>query len=274
MNIIDDYTRRVEMLAYCIANTNVTLVDLATKFKASEPTINRDLKALRNRGIDIHSRKSIITLDNNIDKDKLLVLCKDYLQLKLQSELFSKQIKELSEVTDNFFVYLVMLTQAITENKMVSITYKKADNSITKAEVNPLKLLIASDHDWQLQAVKCSEIIIKTFYLSRIIKLEILKTHCNADTTIHKIDKQFKIVLKFKPEMHNEIFDKIWFDNREIKIDSSSNIILTTNQPITNRLAAWCLTWWENIEVLEPLELKQHITQMVKAFNTSNNILN
>ena len=43
-------------------------------------------------------------------------------------------------------------------------------------------------------------------------------------------------------------------------------VILTTQQPLTNTLAGWCLSWWDKIEIIEPIELKDKILKMVNAF--------
>lgn len=270
MNIIDDYTRRIEILAYCLSVNDVEFSDLMNKFKASDSTIHRDLLAIREKGISIHSRKQKIKFEGLVDRLKLIELCKDYLQLKLESDLFTRQITELSKITDNFFVYLVQITQAITESKVIKIKYKKADSTIIEARVNPVKLQIASEFDWQLFAAKEGEDKLKTFYLSRILGIEVQK--CYFDTASQPELKQevYDLTLKFDSDIQNEVLDKIWFENRAIELDSENNIILKTKQPITNRLAGWCLTWWGKMEIVEPLELKTYIAEMIAAFNAKN----
>jgi len=73
-------------------------------------------------------------------------------------------------------------------------------------------------------------------------------------------------VLRFSPEVENEIYYKIWFDEFEIIKDSEGYIILKTEQPITNRLAAWCVSWWDKIRITSPIELEAQINQMIKAY--------
>ena len=39
---------------------------------------------------------------------------------------------------------------------------------------------------------------------------------------------------------------------------------------ITNKIASWCISWWNMLEIIEPIELKNYINEMEKAFNDKN----
>ncbi|MDQ7818903.1 MAG: hypothetical protein RDU14_17880 [Melioribacteraceae bacterium] len=73
-----------------------------------------------------------------------------------------------------------------------------------------------------------------------------------------------------KKKLIRLIHDKIWFDEFTLKKDSKGFIILTTNQEINNRLAAWCLSWWDMIKIVKPIRLKEYTTEMSKAYLISN----
>jgi len=268
--IVDEYTRRIELLAYCLNNKEVDIDNILNKFKTSESTLRRDLRFFKQKGIQIFTRKQKIVIGLKDNQQVMFSLCKDYLQLKLHSEHFSSQIKELSLITDNYFSYLILITQAISECRVIKIKYRKADDIEEEAIMNPLRLIIASEYDWQLLAVKHGDDIVKTFYVSRIQSIGIKKDYFEKEKQPVKKEIIYDMVFRFTPDMHNEIYDKIWFANRTIETDAENYIILKTRQPITNRLAAWCLTWWDHIEITKPQELKNYIYEMVTAFNKIN----
>jgi hypothetical protein len=62
----------------------------------------------------------------------------------------------------------------------------------------------------------------------------------------------------------------MWFDEFRLKKDSKGFIILTANQEINNRLAAWFLSWWDIIKIVKPKRLKEYTTEMSKAYLLSN----
>jgi len=85
-----------------------------------------------------------------------------------------------------------------------------------------------------------------------------------------KEEKIFDIILKFIPEVEQEFIYKLWFDEFEIEKDEKGSILLKTKQPITNRLASWCISWWDAIEVIQPVELKDYIKEMIKYYQSKN----
>ncbi|MDP4176228.1 MAG: hypothetical protein Q8933_19770, partial [Bacteroidota bacterium] len=71
---------------------------------------------------------------------------------------------------------------------------------------------------------------------------------------------------RFNPEVENQIYNKIFFDDYKLHKSNDGFIMLTTNQIITHRLAAWCISWWDMLKVIEPVELKEHIKRMINSF--------
>ena len=83
---------------------------------------------------------------------------------------------------------------------------------------------------------------------------------------------KYKMIFKFNPEVKEEVNAKIWFEIFEINTDENDYLILTTQQPITNKLAAWCISWWDKLEIIEPVELKERIKNMMNSFKEVNNL--
>ena len=60
---VDDILRRSELLARVMNGEELSKADAAYIFKVSEVTINRDIKALRDSGISIFSKKNRLILE-------------------------------------------------------------------------------------------------------------------------------------------------------------------------------------------------------------------
>jgi len=270
MNIIDEYTRRIEFLAYCLSKKSNDMGLIMKKYKVSERTLRRDISYFKSKGVDICTRKQKIEVSENTGNEVLYTLCNDYLQLKLQPDFFLTQIKELSSITNDYFQNLVLITQAISESKPIKIKYRKADDDEDESVLNPLRLVLASEYDWQLHGVKKGEELVKLFYLSRMKNVELQSAYFLKEKQPARKEKLYNITLKFNHEMYNEIYDKVWFAEKELVNDKDGFILLQTRQPITNRLAAWCLTWWDSIEIIHPQELKDYIDEMIEAFKGRN----
>lgn len=69
--------------------------------------------------------------------------------------------------------------------------------------------------------------------------------------------KKYAIVLKFHPDVEDEVIDKIWFDEFDLSKDSKGFIILRTSQEITNKLAAWCISLRDMVKIVKPAKLKK-----------------
>ena len=135
--------------------------------------------------------------------------------------------------------------------------------------LKPYKL-IESNNNWILHAIKEGETTLKTFYLSRIKNISLTQKKFKKEFIENKSGDVKEIVLKFVPQVEQELYYKIWFEDFEIEKQSDGYIILKTNQPITNRLAAWCISWWDAIEILRPKELKNYINEMIDDFRSKN----
>ncbi|MCK9426140.1 MAG: WYL domain-containing protein [Ignavibacteriaceae bacterium] len=268
--ISNDLLRRTEILARILNGECLTKLSAAEDYKVEEVTITRDLQYFRTLGLEIFSRKKGITLFSKVPKDFLTNFVSEYLSLISYSDYFLPPIKKFSKIDSAFFQHIVLLTKAINDSKLLSISYKKlSDNTSNDYLLKPLKLA-ENNGNWILHAFKNDETILKTFYLSRITNLRLTSKKFILDKVPQKEEKIFDIVLKFIPEVEQEFIYKIWFDEFELEKDEKGSILLKTKQPITNRLASWCISWWDAIEVLQPLELKDYIKEMIKYYQTKN----
>ena len=263
---VEDILRRSELLARVMNGEVLSKGDASELFKVSEITINRDIKALREMGISIFSKKNKLILEESPRTPELIAIASDYLPLKLNSDVFHKQVKVYSKSDKkDFFSKLVLLSKAVDESLIIDLTYKRFyDNKISEYKLYPVRLTSVG-LNWILHAFKAGEDIIKSFYLSRIEKLKLTDKKFNKLALPREKEEILDIELKFDSRVRDEILDKIWFESFELE-ETDGFIILKTKQPITNSLAAWCISWWDTIEIVKPGQLKNYIKEMIVDF--------
>lgn len=268
--ISNDLLRRTEILARILNGECLTKLSAAEDYEVEEVTITRDLQYFRSLGLEIFSRKKGITLFSKVKTDYLALLTSEYLATKPYPDLLLTPIKNFSKIDVRFFQHIVLTTKAINEFRIISVSYKKlSDGSEQKYLLKPIKL-VENNSNWILHAFKNDETILKTFYLSRITSLQLTDKKFILNKVPEKEEIFFDIILKFIPEVEQEFIYKLWFDEFEIEKDDKGSIILKTKQPITNRLASWCISWWDAIEVVHPVELKAYINDMIKYYQLKN----
>jgi len=267
---LSETNRNIELLARLLNDEQITKQDAADIFEVEEITISRALQYYRSLGIEAFGRKSGIKILNKPKKDDLVALASYYLSLTLNAEYFSSSIKTYSKIDPRFFSKIILIAKAVAEGIIIKVEYQRLTDNITSIYyLKPYKL-IESNNNWILHAVKEDETILKTFYLSRIKNISLTQKKFKKEIVEEKSDEIKEIVLKFVPQVEQELYYKIWFEDFEIQKQSDGHIILRTNQPITNRLAAWCISWWDAMEILQPKELKEYIFDMYNNFVSVN----
>lgn len=269
-NHISETNRNIELLARLLNGEQITKLHAADQFNVEEVTITRALQYYRSLGIEAFGRKSGIKIFNKPKKEDLISLASYYLSIKLNSDYFINSIKNYSKIDPKFFTKIILLTKAVKEEIQVKIEYQRLTDNITSNYILQPYKLIESDNNWILQAIKEGETILKTFYLSRIKNVSLHKKKFKKEFTENKSGDIIEIVLKFVPQVEQELYYKIWFEDFEIEKQSDGYLILRTQQQINNRLAAWCISWWDAIEIVKPVELKKYIDEMILDYQTKN----
>lgn len=268
-HIITDYIRQAEILAYVLNGENYSKSDLSEMYNVGEITINRDLKALRDHDISIFSKSGKIEIIDKPPKEALVSAAADYLPLTLNSDVFVKQVKAFSKY-NNYYPKLVLLAKAVKESLIINIKYKRfKDDALSDYVIAPVRLYIEG-YNWILNGIKNGEDETKSFYLSRMQEVKLTDKFSKKLPLPPVNNKQYEIKLRFVPAVKDQLLDKIWFEEFKIEEDDKGSIILTVKAPFTLRLAAWCITWEDCIEILSPLELKEFISRMIDYYENSN----
>jgi predicted DNA-binding transcriptional regulator YafY len=269
---VNDIIRRSELLARVMNGEELSKADATDIFNVTEITINRDLRALRDSGIRIFSKKNKLILEEVPTTPSLISITSDYLPLKLNSDIYHKQVKVYSQADRRgFFTKLILISKAVEEGFTIELVYKRLhDNKINKYRLYPVRLINVG-YNWILHAFKAGEDIIKSFYLSRIQKIGLTDKKFSKLSLPKVKEELYDIELKFDTRVRDEILDKIWFDTSELE-EVEGYIILKTRQPISNHLAGWCISWWDTIQILKPIELKNYIKEMISDYQSVNKI--
>jgi predicted DNA-binding transcriptional regulator YafY len=147
--------------------------------------------------------------------------------------------------------------------------YKRfSDGKVGDYKLHPVRLTNVG-LNWILHAFKAGEDIIKSFYLSRIQQIKLTDKKFSKLSLPQEKKELFDIELRFDLQVRDEILDKIWFESFELE-EKEGFIILKTKQPITNSLAAWCISWWDTVKIVKPVELKNYIAAMIKDYEVRN----
>ena len=270
---LPDFERQTEILARCFNGEKFSKADLAEIYNVTEITINRDLNALREDGIQIYSRKNKVEILESPSKENLIELSSNYLPMKLNSDVFKNQAKALikSDSVKNFTL-LILIAKAVKEGRIIKFKYKRLnDNEENHYVIKPIRLL-TNELNWILHGFKDNETFPKTFYLSRISNLILTDKKYKVTAILQTSETKYKMIFKFNPEVKEEVTSKIWFEDFRFDQDENKYVVLTTTQPISNKLASWCISWWDKLEIIEPIELKDRIKNMMESFKTKNNL--
>jgi predicted DNA-binding transcriptional regulator YafY len=266
-----EFFRQTEILALCLNGPGFSKADLAEMFNVSGITIARDLQSLRKKGIQIFSRKKAVKIIAEPPDDVLITLASDYIPLKLKRDILSRQLEAFARNSNNsYFPLLTLLTKAVNEGLVVKMSYTKLYNDETKNYcIKPLKLCTIG-FNWIIEAFDLEALKEKSFYINRIKRIILTNEHLDVIPDLNSSREKEGIVLRFNPEVESQISGKIFFNDYKLTKDENGYIILTTNEVISHRLAAWCISWHDMLEVLQPSELKVHIKNMIDSFSSIN----
>jgi len=73
------------------------------------------------------------------------------------------------------------------------------------------------------------------------------------------------VKLKFAPEISRIMEETIWHPSQVLEYQSDGSVIMNLRITDTTELRSWILGWGENVEVLEPDEIRQDIIETAKA---------
>lgn len=287
--------RLLEIVIILLNNSKVTAKELADKFGVSIRTIYRDLEILSTSNIPIYttrgSQGGISLLENytldkrivNEEEQKEILAALQSLQvvgvsdnevlLKLSSLFQSNQNDSWIEIdftewgsTTIEKEFFELLKKSVLQNIVVTFTYFNSYRQSGVKEVEPVKLLYKAHH-WYLLAFDQTKDDFRVYRLSRIKDLQLLNKHFIKKSSEHfvmekEMVEQFDLILKFDSVLAYRVYDLFSDDDIEELEDGSMLVNMTF--PYGDWPIGFVLSFGSNVEVVEPLWLKESVQAEVK----------
>jgi predicted DNA-binding transcriptional regulator YafY len=73
------------------------------------------------------------------------------------------------------------------------------------------------------------------------------------------------VKLRFDPKVATIIEEVVWHPSQMVERQPDGSAIVTLTVLDTVELHSWILSWGENVEVLEPVELREEIAETARA---------
>lgn len=289
--------RLFRMLYYILKKGKVTARELAERFEVSIRTIYRDIDSLSSAGIPIYAiqgkgggieiadefvlSKSLLTEDEmeqimtalygleNVNKsyeNELLIKLSALFKIKntnwIEVDFNSWQNNKIYEKIFN------EIKSAILSKNILEFSYF-GSNDETYRKVKPVRLLFKGQ-DWYLYAFCLLRNDFRYFKLSRIKKLKtlsvifeddfediILKKEMRYENTVH-------IKVKFDRKVAFRVYDEL---GENITEDEDGNLYAEMEIPNDYNLYGYIFSFAENVEVLEPKEIRIQIKKIINEIS-------
>lgn len=289
--------RLFRMLYYILKKGKVTAGELAKRFEVSIRTIYRDIDSLSSAGIPVYAiqgkgggieiadefvlSKSLLTEDER--EQIMTALCGlENVNKSYENELLTKlsalfKIKNTNwiEVDFNSWQNNKMyekifneIKSAILSKNILEFSYF-GSNDETYRKVKPVRLLFKGQ-DWYLYAFCLLRNDFRYFKLSRIKKLKtlsvifeddfediILKKEMRYENTVH-------IKVKFDRKVAFRVYDEL---GENITEDEDGNLYAEMEIPNDYNLYGYIFSFAENVEVLEPKEIRIQIKKIINEIS-------
>ncbi len=268
--------RRIEILGLVLAKPGLYAVaDMEILFDCSPATIKRDLQALRQEGIDIHSvSKTGLEVRNSIDASTLKKLLEIY-SLISQMEVSQNRAAAflVNGKKERAVALFVTLQRCIENNIQAEITYCKSTLGDAKKRVIEPLLLFEKDNDWRLYAFDKG--VQKQFLLEKISSITPLDTKFTpTDTSFRNFIKNSFGPWVGKPEIKVQLkFTRAWLangkephlmDGQEVEMQKDGSKIVSFMVSSLEDVARWVVGRGGEVIALKPVKLVELVKRISK----------
>lgn len=249
--------------------------DLCEEFKVEIATINRDIKALKNAGIEIISRKKKLRLKGSLKQEHYYQLLSGYLAVSGHVIGYPKSIQNVCrKLKDKTLIVFRSLVYGIEHRRVLTITYKKMYyGEIVKRTIEPYDIIPAF-HDWRLIAF--SDGIFKQFLVDNIQDIEIHEETFIRNESYNVDDvfrnsitywtggEEYTVVLRFNRSAAKLVRDTIWSEHQEVERLPGGKVQLTLKVNSIPHIGNWVMGWGGAVEVVKPARLRKFIERQAR----------
>lgn len=289
--------RLFEIIYILLNKKNVKAKDLADHFEVSQRTIYRDIEALSEAGVPIYMTKG---KGGGISLLSDFVLNKAVLSKEEKKEILAA-MQGLNAVNKNEFnCALTKLTSflggnnenwievdfsnwdkksdlgekftniknSIINKNLISFGYCNSNGELHKRVVEPLKLVFKGQ-GWYLYAYCRKKEDYRFFKLTRMSNIIITKEKFTR-TAPNKLFSEKDIgysneVIHLKVRVNKNLGFRIYDEFQSYYLDENGDFIVDLDFPLGDWLYGYLMSFGENIEVLEPLYIREEIKKRLLA---------
>ncbi|MBL7994459.1 transcriptional regulator [bacterium] len=269
---IDELQRQIEIVAFVFEHPDkYSEIELAEHFFTSDTSIRRDMKALREMGIVIHSRKHAYRIE--LTQEQVNQLITTYFAFGN-----NETIKNLPLVFEKFqkktLTFFIKTIKAIREKTIMEIEYRSAKNGrlqwrsvtpVTFYNAGKTHYLIAIHHEtpkmFTLERINAFRFTGQPSTIKNVPSLGELFKYSWGSYTGGAITK---VRLLFHDNMEQYMSEKFWVENQEVK-HTVDGFEVTMQVKLSNEFIAWIMGWGKAVQILEPKELVENVLNRANA---------
>lgn len=290
-------SRLFRILYYVLEKGKVTANELSEKFEVSVRTIYRDIDVISSAGIPIYAtqgkgggieiaddfvlKKSLLS---EKEQEQILVALKglEGINKQYENELLTKlsaffKIKNTNWIEVDFTNWqrgneydelFNDIKSAIINKNIIRFTYFSSNEKETSREVKPIRLLFKG-WDWYVYTFCLLRNEFRYFKLSRIRDLKILDENFEdsyEDVVLIK-KMEYKDTVHVKLKFDRKVAFRVYDEMGDIKEDEEGNLYAEIELPNDYNLYNYIFSFGESVEVLEPIEIRNKIRDMINIMS-------
>ena len=290
-------SRLFRILYYVLEKGKVTANELSEKFEVSVRTIYRDIDVISSAGIPIYAtqgkgggieiaddfvlKKSLLS---EKEQEQILVALKSLegINKQYENELLTKlsaffKIKNTNWIEVDFTNWqrgneydelFNDIKSAIINKNIIRFTYFSSNEKETSREVKPIRLLFRG-WDWYVYTFCLLRNEFRYFKLSRIRDLKILDENFEdsyEDVVLIK-KMEYKDTVHVKLKFDRKVAFRVYDEMGDIKEDEEGNLYAEIEIPNDYNLYNYIFSFGESVEVLEPIEIRNKIRDMINKMS-------
>lgn len=290
-------SRLFRILYYVLEKGKVTANELSEKFEVSVRTIYRDIDVISSAGIPIYAtqgkgggieiaddfvlKKSLLS---EKEQEQILVALKglEGINKQYENELLTKlsaffKIKNTNWIEVDFTNWqrgneydelFNDIKLAIINKNIIRFTYFSSNEKDTSREVKPIRLLFKG-WDWYVYTFCLLRNEFRYFKLSRIRDLKILDENFEdsyEDVVLIK-KMEYKDTVHVKLKFDRKVAFRVYDEMGDIKEDEEGNLYAEIELPNDYNLYNYIFSFGESVEVLEPIEIRNKIRDMINKMS-------
>ena len=293
-------SRLFKIIYHLLEKGRATAPELAERFEVSVRTIYRDIDALSEAGIPVYaeagrnggiylledyvlnkallsekekqeilaSLQSLSAVGASYDKD---ILTKLSALFKVDSEDWMEaDFSRWGEKTRDNEKFECIKT-AVIRNKAMRIQYEGSYHGGSERIIYPLKLMYKAK-EWYIKAFCTQKQDFRVFKLTRMIEWKVLDEEFEPmpfpKYEEEPVQIENTIVLRFSKEMAYRVFDE--FDMSQVTRLENGDLLVSAQMPEDDWLVGYLLSFGTQVDVIEPLYLREVIAKKAKEIYEKN----